>query len=101
MCYKDGIVYISSDVGILQNCLELNVNESLSKNKIYTDLLKENGEQNTQVYFNHSLTNLFSKNLLSQQSMFGMDVQLNEITFTGNSNTDNTSLLNWNLMLIV
>lgn len=94
VCYKDGIVYVSSDVGALQNCIELNANESLAKNKAYTDLLNENGEQNTQVYFNHSFINLFPKKLFSQQSLFGMDVKLNEITFTGYSNADATSLLN-------
>lgn len=94
VCYKEGIVYVSSDVGVLQNFIELNANESLAKNKAYVDLLKENGEQNTQVYFNHSLISLFTKNLFSQQSLFGMDVKLNEITFTGYSNTDTSSLFN-------
>ena len=94
VCYKEGIVYVSSDVGLLQNFIELNANESLAKNKAYTDLLKENGEQNSQVYFNHAHTNLFSKNLFSQQSLFGMDVKLNEITFTGYSNSDTSSLFN-------
>lgn len=92
--YKDGIVYVSSDVGALQNCLELNVNESLAKHKAYTDLIKENGEQNTQVYFNHASINLFQKTIFSQQSLFGMDVKLNEITFTGYSNSDSSSLFN-------
>ena len=36
-------------------------------------LLKINGEQKTQVYLNHNLTNLFSKNLFTQQSLFGVD----------------------------
>ena len=94
LCYKDGIVYISSDVGALQNCIELNINESLAKNKAYTDLLNENGEQSTQVYFNHSLVNLLPKKLFSQQSLFGLDVKLNEITFTGYANSDVNSILN-------
>lgn len=92
--YKNGIVYVSSDVGVLQNYLELNTNESLAKHKAYTDLVKENGEQKTQVYFNHSLISLFPKTFFSQQSLFGVDVQLNELTFTGYSNSDSTSLLN-------
>ncbi len=94
VCYKDGIVYLSSDVSALQNCLELNVTESLAKYKTYTDLVKENGEQNTQVYFNHAFINLFPKTIFSQQSLFSMDVKLNEITFTGYSNADSSSLFN-------
>lgn len=94
ICYKDGIVYLSSDLSVLQDCLELKKNESLANNKAYTDLLKINGEQNSQVYFNHSLTNLLSKNLFTQQSLFGIDVQLNEITLTGYSNPDSLSLFN-------
>ena len=92
VCYKDGIVYVCSDLSVLLSCLELKANESLSKNKAYTDLLLENGEQNTQVYFNHSLNKLLPKKLFAQESLFGLDVQLNEITFTGYSNINTTSL---------
>ncbi|MCF8424399.1 MAG: hypothetical protein K9H41_08650 [Bacteroidia bacterium] len=91
---KDGLVYLSSDLSLLQKCLELNKNESLANNLTYNDLLKINGEQKTQVYLNHNLTNLFSKNLFTQQSLFGVEVQLNEITLTGYSNTDSLSLFN-------
>ena len=91
---KDGLVYLSSDLSLLQKCLELNKNESLANNVTYNDLLKINGEQKTQVYLNHNLTNLFSKNLFTQQSLFGVEVQLNEITLTGYSNTDSLSLFN-------
>ncbi|MBI3518023.1 MAG: hypothetical protein HY062_01520, partial [Bacteroidetes bacterium] len=94
VCYKDGIVYVSSDLGLLQNCLELNKEGSLAKNKTYLDLIKENGEQNTQIYFNHASAHLFSKQLFSQQSLFDVDVQLNEITLTGCSNVDSSSILN-------
>jgi hypothetical protein len=90
--YKDGIVYVSSDVGMLQNCIELNKAESLAKNNGYLNLLKENGDQNTQIYFNHSFSTILPKNSFSQQSLFGMDVKLNEITFTGYSNSDSSSL---------
>ncbi len=91
-CCKDGIVYVASDISIIQDCLELNKEQSLAKNKAYTELLKENGEQKNQVYFNHSLTHLLSQKLFTQQSLFGMDVQLNEITLTGYSNSDSASL---------
>jgi hypothetical protein len=90
--YKDGIVYISSDVAVLQNCIELAATESLAKSRVYLDLVKENGEQSTQIYFNHSLINLLPKNRFSQESLFGMEVKLDEITFTGYANSDSTSL---------
>ena len=92
--YKNGIVYVSSDLGTLQNFMELNASESLAKHKAYTDLVKENGEQITQVYFNHTSINLFPRNTFSQQSIFSLDVKLNEITFTGYSNADSLSLFN-------
>jgi hypothetical protein len=94
VCYKDGIVYLSSDLLLLQNCLDLNKEQSLVNNKAYTDLLKINGEQKTQVYLNHKFTNLLSKNLFTQQSLFGVEVQLNEITLTGYSNPDGLSFFN-------
>lgn len=91
---KDGIVYLSSDVGLLQNALELRKEESIANNKSYLELLKLNGEQKSQIYFNHTNTNLLSKNLFTQQSLFGLEVQLNEITLTGYTNTDSLSLFN-------
>ncbi len=94
ICFKDGLVYLSSDLSLLQKCLELNKNESLASNIAYTDLLKISGEQKTQVYLNHKFTNLLSKNLFTQQSLIGVEVQLNEITLTGYSNTDSLSLFN-------
>lgn len=94
VCYKAGIIYLSSDLSLLQNCLDLNKTESLANNKAYNELLKLNGDQKTQVYLNHKFTNLFSKNLFTQQSLFGVEVQLNEITLTGYSNSDSLSLFN-------
>jgi hypothetical protein len=94
LTFKDGIVYLSSDVGLLQSCLELKKEESIASNKSYLELLKLNGEQKSQIYFNHANTNLLSKSLFTQQSLFGLEVQLNEITLTGYSNTDSLSLFN-------
>jgi len=94
LTFKDGIVYLSSDVGLLQNCLELKKEESLANNKSYLELLALNGEQKSLVYFNHAYTNLLPKNLFTQQSLFGIDVQLNEITLTGYANSDSLSLFN-------
>ena len=61
LTFKNGIVYLSSDVGLLQNCLELKKEESIASNNTYLELLKLNGEQKSQIYFNHSYTNLLSK----------------------------------------
>ena len=94
LTYKDGIVYLCSDLGLLQNCLELKKEESLYNNTAYLELLKLNGEQKSQVYFNHAYTNLLSKNLFTQQSLFDLEVQLNEITLTGYTNIDSLSLFN-------
>ena len=94
LTFKNGIVYLSSDVGLLQNCLELKKEESIASNTTYLELLKLNGEQKSQIYFNHCYTNLLSKNLFTQQSLFGIDVQLNEITLTGYANSDSLSLFN-------
>ncbi|MBL7936531.1 MAG: hypothetical protein JNM51_12065 [Bacteroidia bacterium] len=94
LSHKDGIVYLSSDVGLLQNCLELKKEESIATNKVYLDLLKLNGEQKSQVYLNHTYTTILSKNFFTQQSLFGVEVQLNEITLTGYTNTDSSSLFN-------
>ena len=94
LTFKEGIVYLSSDVGLLQNAFELRKEESLANSKSYLELLKLNGEQKSQIYFNHNYTNFLSKNLFTQQSLFGVEVQLNEITFTGYTNTDSLSLFN-------
>jgi hypothetical protein len=87
----DGIVYVSSDLGVLQNCLELKKSESLAQNKNYLDLLALNSENPNLIYFNHSLANLISRNLFTQQSLFSAEIKLNEITLTGYSNTDSAS----------
>jgi hypothetical protein len=94
VCYHEGLVYVSSDLGLLQDCIELDKEQSLAANKNYQSLLKENGDQNTQVYFNHFGTNLLSRSLFTRQSLFGLDVKLNEITLTGYSNSDSLSFFN-------
>jgi len=94
LTYKDGIVYLSSDLGTLQNAMELKKEESLASNNTYLDLLKLNGEQKTQIYFNHNFSHLLSKQLFTQQSLFGLELQLNEMTLTGYSTDDTLSLFN-------
>lgn len=92
LCYQSGIVYLSSDFSVLQHCLELKKEESIAENKNYLELIKLNGEQKTQVYFDHSQTPLLPRDLFSKQSLFSVEVQLNAITLTGYSNGDSLSL---------
>ncbi len=91
LTYQSGIVYLSSEIGLLQRSVELKKEESIANNKSFIELIKLNGEQKNLVYFNHSFTNLLSKDLFTQQSLFSAEVQLNEITFTGYTTTDSLS----------
>lgn len=90
-CCNNGIVYFCSDLGVLQKSIQLNKKESLAENKIYERLLKLNGKQKNLVYFNHAYTAIFNKTLFSRQSLFNMEVQLNELTFTGYTTVDTNS----------
>lgn len=90
----DGIVYLSSDLEIMQRAISLEKENSIAKNSSYQSLLKENGEQLNQIYINHSLTNFFSNNLFKGQSLFNVNVQLNKITFTGINNSTENSIFN-------
>ncbi|MES2565238.1 MAG: hypothetical protein V4565_00115 [Bacteroidota bacterium] len=92
--YQSGIVYMSSDFSVLERCLKLKKEESISENINYLKLIELNGEQKTQVYFDHSQTPLLSRDLFSRQSLFGAEVQLNAITLTGYSLNDSLSLFN-------
>ena len=94
LTFKDGLVYVCSNLSLLQNSIELKKENSMSTNKDYINLLKLEGEQKSQVYFNHAFIKLLPEKLFSKQSLFGIEVQLNEITLTGYSNADSLSLLN-------
>lgn len=91
LSYYAGIVYMSSDASLLERSLQLKKEESLATYKAYNDLLKLNGEQKNQVYFNHAFTGLLPKDLFTQQSLFSAEVQLNEITLTGYTVPDSLS----------
>lgn len=93
-CLKDGIVYFSSDLSVMQNCIQLNKKESIANDPAYINLVKLNGEQMTQVYFNHTISDLFDRSLFTKRSLFSVDVQLNEITFNGYTMIDSLSFLN-------
>lgn len=92
LCYQSGIVYLSSDLSVLQHCMELKKEESIAANKNYHELIKLNGEQKTLVYFDHTQTPFLPRDLFSKQSLFSVEVQLNAITLTGYSNGDSLSL---------
>lgn len=90
-CIEKGIVYLSSDLNLLQNVVNLDKTKSLANNTSYLNLLKLQGEQNTLVYFNHQHSNFFDQTLFSKESMFNAEVQLNEISLNGYSTTDEKS----------
>jgi hypothetical protein len=92
VCYKDGIVYLSSDLLVLQNAMELKKSESIAFNPHYLQLMDSNGEQETLLYLDHTQSALFPRNLFSKRSLFGSKVQLNAITLTGNTQDDSLSL---------
>lgn len=90
-CIDNGIVYFSSDLGILQTALILDKKLSLAANDAYLNLQKQLGEQSTKLYYNHKLGNLFDQTLFAKQSLFNAEVDLNEITLTGYTDADNQS----------
>jgi len=92
--FNNGIVYFSSNLGVIEKAIHLDKKESLTENKNYQDLLKVNGEQNTLIYFNHQLSDLFDRSLFSLQSVFNVELELNEMSCNGFTNVDSLSFLN-------
>ncbi len=92
--FNNGIVYFASNAGVLEKAIHLDKKESIADSKAYQELLKVNGEQNTLIYFNHQLSNLFDKSLFSLQSVFNVELELNEISCNGFTNVDSLSFLN-------
>lgn len=90
-CIENGIVYLSSDLSLLESSVNLEKIKSIANNPAYLNLLKLQGEQNALIYFNHQKSNFFDQTLFSQQSMFNAEVQLNEISLNGYSMTDDKS----------
>ena len=88
--YKEGIVFVSSSVALLERSLKLPIHQSMAANESYLSLLKENGTQKIQLFINKNLPKLFPQYLAPYQSLYTADVKLNEITFTGYLNTDTT-----------
>ena len=87
---SDGIVYICTNNDMIEKASHLLENQSIAKNQDYLSLQKLNGIQNTQIYFNDKLLNLLPTSLTQIQSLYTLDVKLDEITFTGYLNTDST-----------
>lgn len=79
----NGIVYFCSDPGLLQQSTRLQKNESLAYNPTFLKLQKLNGRQNTQVFLNHHLSGLLNKSLFTNQSLFSLGIELNELSCTG------------------
>ncbi len=92
--YNNGIAYLCSSLKTLINSIELKKEESMSTNKSYLELFKLNGGQNSHIYINHYYTPILKQDLFSKQSLFGIDVELNEITLTGYTTADSISFLN-------
>jgi hypothetical protein len=90
-CIEKGIVYLSSDLSLLESAVNLKKENSISANATYLNLQKTLGEQSTIVYFNHQHSNFFDQTLFSQQSVFNVEVQLNEISCNGYSLADEKS----------
>lgn len=89
----DGIVYFCSDLGLLQKSIGLQKNESLAENGNFVQLLKLNGRQNTQVFLNHHLSGLLNKRLFTNQSLFSLGIELNELSCTGYTIPDSATFL--------
>jgi hypothetical protein len=87
----DGIVYICSDLSLLQKSIQLPKSESIAEEKTYQQLIKLNGRQNTQIYVNHRLSGLLNKNTFSGHTLFNLAIQLNEFTCTGYTMPDSGS----------
>lgn len=79
----DGIVYFCSDLSLLQKSIQLPKNESLAQNPTFLKLQKLNGRQNTQVFLNHHASGLLNKRLFTNQSLFSLGIELNELSCTG------------------
>ncbi len=92
---NDGIVYFSNDLSLLQNAINLEKKSALSSNENYTNLVKSNGKQVTQVFVNHTNSSFIDKSLFSKQSIFNTTIELNEITLNGYTIYDSTSFLNF------
>jgi hypothetical protein len=89
----NGIVYFCSDLSLLQKSIQLQKNESLAESKHYLQLLKLNGKQSTQVFLNHHLSGLLNKQLFTNQSLFNLGMELNELTCTGYTLPDSAAFL--------
>ncbi len=89
---KDGIVYISNDIGTLETSVNLKKEESLAQSTIYLNLLKTNGKQKSTVFINNKLMPIFNKDVLNTPSIFTTDFNLNHISLSGYSQIDSTTL---------
>lgn len=87
----NGIVYFSSDLSLLQKSTQLQKNESLAESQAFLQLQKLNGRQTTEVFLNHRLSGLLNKHLFTNQSLFSLGIELNELSCTGYTISDSAT----------
>lgn len=92
MCLKDGIVYVSDDLKTIETHVNLKKEESLAYHKSYLNLLHTNGKQKTSVFLNTTSTRLFNSDLLNSPSLYATDFQLNQLSLSGFSEIDTTTV---------
>lgn len=88
---KDGIVYLSSDISLLETSISLSKDNSIAIHKPYHDLIQLNGAQNHQVYINHDLSHVIDNTLFLNKSIASIDFQVNQLSFNGYTQNDSNS----------
>lgn len=94
ICLNQGLICIASEFSILDAAVNLEKSNSLAVDSNYVQLVKLNGDQKNLVYLNHHHSSLFDKTLFNHQSLFTVDLQLNEITCNGYLMTEGNSFFN-------
>ena len=91
---KDGIVYMSNNIPLIEKSVNLKKEESLAQSSAYLNLLKTNGKQKISVYLNNDLMPIFNNDVLNTKSIFTPDFNLNNISLSGYSQIESTTLFN-------
>ena len=91
---KNGLLYFSTDIGLLEKSITLPLEESMSSDKNYRALNQSAGFQANSIYINHQMSSFIDKRFVSGYSIYSADVQLNAFNFTGYSIIDSISFFN-------
>lgn len=91
---KNGLLYFSSDVSLLEKSISMPIQESIRNNEQFNSLFKNIGYQKNVVYVNHQLSSFMDKSLMSGNSIMSADVQLNAVNFTGYTIFDSLAFIN-------